>query len=166
MRNQSTMHQLLCIYDVLTVFLGQKGHGLFLGSLLVKLVVTVREAVVGTSLAYLPTEAGNSSLIEVCNQAPLRLPKLRDLKSLTLIWPSFSRWGRECDASAFAYEGGQYLSYDYLQPMPTLITQDARPKIIDAPLTLISMMGQGAFVYIFWSQRWTVHPKRRIMYHR
>ena len=33
--------------------------------------------------------------------------------------------------------------------MPALITQDARPKTIDTQLTLISIMGQGAFVYIF-----------------
>ena len=50
-----------------------------------KLVVTVREAVVGMSLAYLPREAANSSLIEVCNHAPLILPQMRDLKLLTLI---------------------------------------------------------------------------------
>jgi len=30
----------------------------------------------------------------------------------------------------------------------TLITQDARPKIVNAPLMLISRMWQGAFVYI------------------
>jgi len=51
-----------------------------------KLVVTVREAVMGMSLAYLPREAATSSVIEVCNHAPLRLPKLRDLKLLTLIF--------------------------------------------------------------------------------
>jgi len=55
-----------------------------------KLVVTVREAVMGMSLAYLLSEAANSPSIEVCNHAPLRLPKLRDLESLTLIWHSSS----------------------------------------------------------------------------
>ena len=50
-----------------------------------KLVSTVREAVAGMSLAYLPREAANSFLIEVCNHAPLILPKMRDLKSLMLI---------------------------------------------------------------------------------
>jgi len=56
--------------------------------------------------------------------------------------------GQECVASAFAYNGGQYLSYDNLQPVPALINQDERRKIVDAPLTLISRIGQGAFVYI------------------
>jgi len=67
-------------------------------------------------------------------------------------WRWFSRRGRESVASAFAYKGDQYLSYDSLQPMPTLISQDARPKIVDAPLTRISRMGRGAFVYRVWSQ--------------
>jgi len=49
--------------------------------------------------------------------------------------------------------------------MRALITQDARPNIVDASLTLISRMRQGAFVYIFWSQRRPVHPKRTSMYH-
>ena len=51
-----------------------------------KLVVTVREAVVGMSLAYLPREAANSSLIDVCNHAAHRLHKLQDLESLTHIF--------------------------------------------------------------------------------
>jgi len=38
----------------------------------------------GTSLAYLPRVAAKSSLTEVCNHAPLRIPKMRDLKSLML----------------------------------------------------------------------------------
>jgi len=49
-----------------------------------KLVVTVWEAVAGMSLAYLPREAANSSLIEVYNHAPLIFHKMRDLESLTL----------------------------------------------------------------------------------
>ena len=39
----------------------------------------------GMSLAYMPGEAVNSSLLEVCNHGPHILPKTRDLKSLTLI---------------------------------------------------------------------------------
>ena len=112
--------------------------------------VTIWEAVMGMSLAYLFREAANSSLVEVCDHAALRWPKMRDLESLTLSWHSFSRWGKECVAFSFAIEGGQYLSYDYLQPIATQITQDARPKIVDAPLTLISRMGQGACLSISW----------------
>jgi len=66
----------------------------------------------GMSYAYLPREAANSSLIEVCNHAPLILPKLQDVDLLMVIWRSFVRSGWECVASAFAYKEGQYLSYD------------------------------------------------------
>jgi len=79
------MHLSLCIYDVLTVFVLRTGHEPFVASLYMKFVVTVRKAVAGMSLAFPPREAANSSLIEVCNDAPLILPKMRDLKSLTLI---------------------------------------------------------------------------------
>jgi len=103
----------------------------------------------GMSLAYLPREAANSSLIEVCDHAPRRLPTMQDLKSLTLSWRSFSRWGRECVTSSFAFKEGQYLSYDYLQPIATQITQDARPKIVDPVLMLISRMGQATCLSIF-----------------
>jgi len=79
------MHLSLCIYDDRTLFLGQNGHELFVASMYMELVHTVWEAVAGMLLAYLPREAANSSLIEVCNHAPLILPKMRDFKSLTLI---------------------------------------------------------------------------------
>jgi len=131
-----------------------------------KLVVIVWEAVAGTSHAYLPREAANFSSIEVCNHAPLILPKMQDLTSLTLIWCSFSRLGREHVTPALAYNGGQSLNYDYLQTMPALITQDVRPKQVDTPLMLISRMGQGAFVNMYWSHRRPVHPKRTLTYHR
>ena len=79
------MHPSLCIYDVLTVYLGYNGHELFVESLEMLLVVTVQEAVAGESLPYLPREAANASLIEVCYHVPLILQKMRDLESLTLI---------------------------------------------------------------------------------
>jgi len=147
--NQSAMHRSFCLYDVLTVFQGWSGHELFVAWLWMKIVVSCREVVAGMSLAYLPREAADFSLIEVWNHEPLRLHNMRDLKFFTLIWQSFSRWGREHVASAFAYKVGQYLSYDYLQTMPALITKDARPKIVDALSTLIYRMGQGVVVYIF-----------------
>jgi len=70
-----------------------------------KSVVTVQKAVRGISLASLPREAADSSLIEVCNHAPLILQKMRDLISLILIWHSFSQWGMERVASPSAYKG-------------------------------------------------------------
>jgi len=56
---------------------------------------------------------------------------------LTLRWPSFSRWGMEGIAICFAYKGSQWWLYDWLQPIGGVISQEAWPKIVDAPLTLI-----------------------------
>jgi len=39
-------------------------------------IVIIQVAVVGISLAYLPVKAANSLFIDVCNQAPHRLPKI------------------------------------------------------------------------------------------
>ena len=128
--------------------------------------VTVQEAVAGTSLAYLPMVAANFSSEEVCNHAPCRLPKMRDLILMTLGWRSFPRWGRERVASSFAYRGGEFLTYDNLQPLATQIDHDARPKIVDAPWMLTSRMGQWSCLSIGWLQRRPVHPKRITTYHR
>jgi hypothetical protein len=63
---------------------------------------------------YVPKNAANSSCMEVCDQAPLRLFKMWDLKLLTLSGRLFSKWGREGVAYSFVYKGGQYLIHDYL----------------------------------------------------
>jgi len=39
-------------------------------------------------------------------------------------------------------EYSQYIVYEWLQPIATQVTQDAKPKIIVAQLTLILRMGQ------------------------
>jgi len=77
-----------------------------------------------------------------------------------LWWRSFSQWGWEHVAFSFAYKGDQYLLYECLQPIATQIAQDARPKIIDAQLTLIVGMGQGAYLSCFWLWREPIHPKK------
>ena len=72
MGNHSAMHRLYHIYDVLTVSLGYNGDVFFMASLYMKSVVTARDAIMGTSFAYLPRDAANSLSIEVCNHALLR----------------------------------------------------------------------------------------------
>jgi hypothetical protein len=44
----------------------------------------------------------------------------------------------------FVDKGGQYCHYGLMLSRSLVIIQDARPEIGDAPLTLISWMGQGA----------------------
>jgi len=78
---------------------------------------------------------------------------MQDHKSLTLRWRSFSWCGREHASLSLAFKGGQYSIDDSLQPFTTLITRDAKPNIVDASLTLIFMMGQGACRFILVLQR-------------
>jgi len=114
-----------------------------------KQVVTAWEAVAQISLAYLPIMAANSSLIDVCDQEPFRLREIQDQKLLTLHGRSFSRWGRERVATTFAYKGCQYFDCVYSLPTHVFITQLAGPEIVDAHVTLIFKMGQGAFCVLF-----------------
>jgi hypothetical protein len=46
---------------------------------------------------------------------------------------------------SFAHTGGQYCHYGLMLSHSPVIIQDARPEIGDAPLTLISPMGQRAY---------------------
>jgi len=70
-----------------------------------------------------------------------------------LRWCSFSWCGMEYAAISLSYKGGQYSIYDSPHPLTTLITNDTKPNIVDAPLTLIFMMGQGACRFLFVLQR-------------
>jgi hypothetical protein len=44
----------------------------------------------------------------------------------------------------FAYQGGQYCHYGLMLSRTLVYIQDAKPEIGEAPLTLISRMGQQA----------------------
>jgi len=84
-----------------------------------------------------------------CSLSEVWFPRTHDQKSLTLRWRTFSWWGREGIAIFFAYEGRQKYLYDWLQPIGGVISQDSSPKIVDAPLTHIFMMGQGGYCNLF-----------------
>ena len=82
------------------------------------------------------------------NLSPCRLPKIHDQELLTLLWRSFSWQGRESFTFSFSYKGIQYFVYDYVQSIIPQITQDTWPQIVDAPWTLIFIIGQGAFHFL------------------
>jgi len=48
-----------------------------------------------------------------------------------------------------AHKGDQYCHYGLMLSRSLVIIQDARPEIGDAPLTLISRMGQRAYRSLF-----------------
>jgi len=97
--------------------------------------------------------AANSLFIGVCDQERFRFPEMQDQASLTLSRRLFSRGGRERVAFSFAYEGCQYFNYVYSVPKPVLITQPTGRRIVDAPLTLNSKMGQGVCCFHFGLSR-------------
>jgi hypothetical protein len=82
-------------------------------------------------------KGAKNSFMTYYTLSEVSFPRTHDQKSLTLHWRSFSRWGREGIAICFAYKGSQKFLYDWLQPIGGVISQDAWPKIVDAPLTLI-----------------------------
>jgi len=64
-----------------------------------------------------------------------------------LRWRSFSQGGTDSTACLFGDKGCQYAVYNSVQQFTTQITNDAKPKIVDAPLTHIFMMGLGVCRY-------------------
>jgi len=112
--------------------------------------------------------------IEKNGHIQLWLTTMQCQQLLTHGWCTFSKWGREHVAFSFPYKGSQYFVYDWLQPVAPQITEDTRPTIVDAPLTLILTMGQGwnstlFFLYSkpeyqFWlsaTYRRSDHPARK-----
>jgi len=57
-----------------------------------------------------------------------------------------------------AYIGCQHLVYGCLWSSVIHITEDARPQIVDTPLTLIVKMWQGGYRYLFCLYRWQIIP--------
>ena len=87
--------------------------------------------------SILPIKAANDAFMTDYNLSEAWFPRTHNQKLLTLHWCSFSWWGREGIAISFAYQGSQKLLFDWLQPIGGVISQNAWPKIVDAPLTLI-----------------------------
>jgi len=69
---------------------------------------------------------------------------MQDQKSLTLCRRSFLGGSSNIVTAIFAHKGGQYCNYVLMSLQSPVIIQDARHRIVDAPLTLICRMGQWA----------------------
>jgi len=62
---------------------------------------------------------------------------MEDQKWMMLRWSSLLGRGSEIVAAIVTHKDGQHLDYSLLPSQICLIIQDARTKILDAPLTLI-----------------------------
>jgi hypothetical protein len=74
-----------------------------------KYIVTVPEDVARISRTYLPIQAAIFFFLDVCNQAPLILPKIQDQTALTLCRRSFSGCGWVRENVCFAHQGRWYI---------------------------------------------------------
>jgi len=62
---------------------------------------------------------------------------MQDQKSLMLHWRTFLGGGTDIVNAILSHEGGQNFDYSLISLHSWFIIQDARTKIVDAPLTLI-----------------------------
>jgi len=114
-----------------------------------KRVVTAWEAIAQISLGYLPMMAANPSFKGVCDQEPFKLPEMQEHKSLTLLWRSFSRWGRDHVAFSFAYRGCQYFDYVYSLPSRVLFPDLLDQKLFTLHWRSFSRWGRVRFAFSF-----------------
>jgi len=67
---------------------------------------------------------------------------MQDHKVMTLSWRSYSGGTSDIIGTIYANIGGESCNYVWMLLNSQVIMQDVRPKISDAPYTLISRMGQ------------------------
>jgi len=108
-----------------------------------------QDGVTKLSCTVLAEKAATTLFMSYCPKATLGLPMQQDQKSLRCRWRSVSGCGREGAHIVFAPKGGKCLIYGCLQLIATLITHDAKPKIIDALWRLIFGRGQYPCHFLF-----------------
>jgi len=64
-------------------------------------------------LLLLPINEANTSVMASCNQCPLWVPRMQDLKSLMLHWRAFAGWGRQRSTTYFEQKGGQAIQKEH-----------------------------------------------------
>jgi len=110
-------------------------------------------AVAISSLALLRIQAADSMIMGQHRCIAVWLSKMQAQKSLTPRWRLFLGGSSLISTTIFAYKGGQYCNYGSMPLHSHWIIQNARPKIIDAPLTLIFRRWKR-------SRRWPLCPWR------
>jgi len=106
------------------------------------------------SLFVFPIKTANTLILNGRSQISAELPNLQDQKSLTLRWRSFPEWGSDWVAICFANKDCQHVGFALQWPIQHSITLLIRPKIVDAPLTLILMQCQVKICCHWWLYGW------------
>ena len=108
----------------------------------------LNEGAQSVSQSFLPITPANTLTIYRNDHIAFHLRNLQDQKLLTLHWHSISESGREGEARSFTYKASQYHIYEWSQLIAKQITNDTRPNIVDAPLTLILPWAYPQYVII------------------
>jgi len=96
-------------------------------------------------VSLFPIMVASTMLMHSNDQISSGLPDLHDQDSLMLRCHVYWEWCGDHVALSFANKASQYRIYEWPQPIATQITNNSKPKIVDAPLTLIFRMGQAAY---------------------
>ena len=95
------------------------------------------EIVALSSLAFLAFKAAKTMFICHSDEAFIWLSDPPDQKSLTHRWHSFPGCGHKCVTFIFDYKNGQFNHFGRMGQCCTLLAENVRPKIVDAPVMLI-----------------------------
>ena len=88
------------------------------------------------------TKADNNTVMRTKIRVMPRVPNMHDRTLFMLRWRSFSGFGSEYIAVVFGSAGCHYLLNGCLQSIGIWITENAKLRIVDAPLILIPRLGQ------------------------
>ena len=88
-------------------------------------------------LAFLPTQAADELIMGQRGSVAVRLSNMLDQSSLTLCWRSFLGGGSDIVAAIVSPKGGENIDYSLILSHNSLVFQNARRRIVDAPLMLI-----------------------------
>jgi len=77
-------------------------------------------------LLLLPIKEANTSVMTSCNQCPVWLPRMQDLKSLMLRSCSFPGWGRELLCTYFDHKGGQFIQNEHRHTIVNILRLTVR----------------------------------------
>jgi len=101
------------------------------------------------SRLFLPLKAANTSFMDVCNQSPVRLPKMQDQKSLVLSWCTFSGWGRERIAIIFPLKAANTSFMDVCNQSPLWLPKMQSQKLFTLHWCSFSEWGSDPVNFCF-----------------
>jgi len=107
--------------------------------------------------SLLPINTADTLIMDNSEQIASQTTYLHNQKSLTLCWRSFQACRCYHVTFSFAYQVGRYVSYGQQQANRFPINSLTRPKIVEAPLTLIFRTSLSPYRCLFCLNRLAIH---------